>query len=1524
MANQENGFFFFNFSERITMMKILRSLLFGGLVFLGLCRVAFAVDCSLPPFVSVSPKPNVLIGFDNSGSMYDLAYNTGEESFCYDTSYNATKTYYGYFENDVIYKSTYDATSLTSTAFEAVDSLPSASSCDNTGARDDYCVQKSEKFFYFTGNFLNWLTMSKLDLIKQSLTGGKYESTNATLIGQSRGCAGRRFVKEIQGSGFVFGVLGSTAKGDGYDTLYVGGNTRIEVYDNTSDQFSLAACFRAIENVKNGQLGQSKQDTSDCVGASNKSNALASFNHSMQTCWALPDTAIGQDDINNIKNDCSKVYDEIRDGSGAIQWSELNTSHSAYVCSSTYTGSCYDDSTDSWDEDCIVEEFSNYCTILDVPEVIDPSSGLADTGSFGNVPSILIDSGLVGQLGDPIAVITNLKYQAQKPEGLLHEFKNSMNLGLMAFSDYGSDYEMSHTAAANYYYVNDDTDGATVLSVVQENNPSIVSEFNALEAYSWTPIAEMFYEGARYFGGTSSAYGNTSYTSPITDWCQKNSILFLSDGGSAFDRNLPGTYFSSYSGGPASVTDDPYTFSIDTYLTTAEHQEELSYNGTSYAKGVAWWAHTNDIYLDTDNADFLDFYSVFALGGSAGEALLSDIAKYGGYTEKDETSGPNLQDEWDLDQDGYPDNFFTISDPSALHSKLKNTFSVIRDRAGSAGSVATVTQEIKGEDLVLRGAFKSYDQTDPNTLIWQGHFENYWPYDATEETELQNEQDCESAGGTWDGSQCQGQVYSFNVHPDQFCSEHNDHCWDAETYLPDFTSRDVFTYIDDAKVSFTPSNQNMIDHLNLLENDIDFNQNGTVDLQDDKNLVWWIRGDMSYDGVSARDRQGWVLGDIVYSTPVVVGQPSLASVPKDVALQSCDGVAGNQCFFDYRVNMADRMKVAYVGGNDGMLHAFNAGEKNATGSWVHEGGENPNGDEIVIGEEIWAYIPSNLLSELKELARLSYGTDVGCKHRTMVDLSPQVWDVKIDHDQNTNTVREWRTVLIGGERGGGDVYFALDVTDPKDPAVLWEYSVLRNMVFYDSGNYSYPFLHPQTYGAVKNWPASWSVPYVGRLDLDGVSFKAFEPISPMNTSVASADNLNILTCGSSNLSEYYAFIPVGIRKFDNSDASLNQAFKPSIMAIDIENGVDILQYVWPKVKDHYASWSELPQSGNNTIPYAMTSPLVLDIWDQNGNIGTDGYVDHLFTGDINGNVYSLKMRLGSEFTEPKGFQVDVRKTKNATATTNSTNLYRSDLQPLTSVPVASFDPDYNLRIYFGTGKFDNISGGDNDRSDKAKMSFYTFTEDSQVTMNWSANWSAGITDTNLAGTGFAFNANSPCDTSGYAQGCTWVRDCTAEGEGMKPDCCYGSFPCTETGCSSSCWNCVLDFTIPGERVLDSALVAGGLVFFTTYVPFDDPCSNAGMSYIYVLDYLCRPLQENPLENSGLTVDHLSGSQWQEAGQETSATVYRGRLQTSQIPSRPVLDSAGENVLVQTGDAKIHQIPVKLPDEPNYLKGWKEE
>jgi type IV pilus assembly protein PilY1 len=100
------------------------------------------------------------------------------------------------------------------------------------------------------------------------------------------------------------------------------------------------------------------------------------------------------------------------------------------------------------------------------------------------------------------------------------------------------------------------------------------------------------------------------------------------------------------------------------------------------------------------------------------------------------------------------------------------------------------------------------------------------------------------------------------------------------------------------------------------------------------------------------------------------------------------------------------MKMAYVGANDGMLHAF----------------------DINTGEEKWAFIPNNLLGKLKDLTLPEY-----C-HEYFVDLSPKVAEIYVGGVK--------KTVLVGGERAGGDYFFALDITDPTAAGVqpMWQFT----------------------------------------------------------------------------------------------------------------------------------------------------------------------------------------------------------------------------------------------------------------------------------------------------------------------------------------------------------------------------------------------------------------------------------------------------------------------------------------------------
>lgn len=169
------------------------------------------------------------------------------------------------------------------------------------------------------------------------------------------------------------------------------------------------------------------------------------------------------------------------------------------------------------------------------------------------------------------------------------------------------------------------------------------------------------------------------------------------------------------------------------------------------------------------------------------------------------------------------------------------------------------------------------------------------------------------------------------------------------------------------------------------------------------NLVAWLRGAATYETSNAtaplyRARRT-ALGDIIGATPVFLSRP-----PFNYA---------DQGYAAFKAAQATRKRVVYVAANDGMLHAFSA-----EGDGV--------GDDA--GTELWAFVPSAVMSKLYRLADTNYPNN----HQYYVDATPEIGDVW--------TGTEWRTILVGGLGAGGRAYYALDVTDPERPRALWEFT----------------------------------------------------------------------------------------------------------------------------------------------------------------------------------------------------------------------------------------------------------------------------------------------------------------------------------------------------------------------------------------------------------------------------------------------------------------------------------------------------
>lgn len=362
----------------------------------------------------------------------------------------------------------------------------------------------------------------------------------------------------------------------------------------------------------------------------------------------------------------------------------------------------------------------------------------------------------------------------------------------------------------------------------------------------------------------------------------------------------------------------------------------------------------------------------------AAEVLPSPLwyaAKWGGFDDVNEDGIPQVN-EWDSNLDGIPDNYFPVTDPAKMLTTMRRVFQKISETAGAASAVTSSSGSLRTGNKVYRSMFVSGK--------WTGDVESY-TIDAT------------------------GTVADT---PD----------WSAREALREQVAsndREILTYNPESNrgVPFRwPANPAATAQGDISAWQVQALSLNPVSGQMDgrgEDRISFLRGE-SIDNFRLRED---VLGDIIHSSPVLVGPPAYY-YPDEWG----DGAAENsKPYSDFARQHRHRQRVVYVGANDGMLHALDAGK------W--SGNEYTDGD----GSELFAYVPSPVYPNLPELTSQSYS------HKHYVDATPRAADVFING--------EWRTVLIGGLRGGGQGIYALDITKPGDikestatAHVLWEFT----------------------------------------------------------------------------------------------------------------------------------------------------------------------------------------------------------------------------------------------------------------------------------------------------------------------------------------------------------------------------------------------------------------------------------------------------------------------------------------------------
>ncbi|MEO0230490.1 MAG: PilC/PilY family type IV pilus protein, partial [candidate division WOR-3 bacterium] len=625
---------------------------------------------------------------------------------------------------------------------------------------------------------------------------------------------------------------------------------------------------------------------------------------------------------------------------------------------------------------------------------------------------------------------------------------------LITFNNSGNGKEMD--PQGREVSVSNEHDGGHVESYYQDNSSmsDFVNKIQNATAETWTPLAECLLETIWYFRQVSTpAFFRTDYRTgsqwdpmePKNIWCRKSFVLLLTDGQATRDRDIKlQQYIGDYDG---------------------DGMEPSFYQGVDdpqysshYLDDVALYMHTNDLRPDIPGVQDLTLYGVFVFG--YGHDLLKEACKKGGFIDYNGNRRPDLQREWDQDGDGVPDTYYEAQDGWEIERAVMNAILAIMARVSSATAASVVTQTQRGEGTIYQAFFQPSYTTPLGEIKWLGQLVGYF---VDKNGNIREDSD-NNLRLTVDDRILKFKIEGIETKVERWAATSDDNplykvdevslwnvnfLWDAGNRLlnrnPD--SRNIKAIIKQG------NNFSLIDFNKNNRNLLSIYMDGTDGFKD--SLIDYVRG-VDYANPNWRSRiyepgKVWKLGDIVYSTPTFVGKPT----------ERYDLIYDDVSYREFYNRKKNRRNIILVGANDGMLHAFNAGIFDTLQRRIDGMGRN-------LGEELWAVIPMNLLPHLKWLKDPQY-----C-HVYYVDLKPKVTDVKI-FNEDSDHPEGWGTVAIVGMRLGGtpisvsnntfrSSYFALDISNPDNPRILWEFNDV---------NLGYTVSYPSVLKVVDNNGEKW-------------------------------------------------------------------------------------------------------------------------------------------------------------------------------------------------------------------------------------------------------------------------------------------------------------------------------------------------------------------------------------------------------------------------------------------------------------------
>lgn len=1100
--------------------------------------------------------------------------------------------------------------------------------------------------------------------------------------------------------------------------------------------------------------------------------------------------------------------------------------------------------------------------------------------------------------------------------------------------------------------------GSMQMSFDQKLTSSVVTNIRNTSLGPNAPLAEALYEGLCYYKQNSPAcYSNTPADYVATPSAQGDPYYFCnkdSNGNCATPvagqmvSCCKGYVLMISTGVPTADGGSPNNQPFGNLMSTAVSNYGVT---TTQLDDVAYYGKRNDLRSDLVNAQNVTFYSVNAMGGTAGGTALASASKWGGFEDSDGNTIPNAtgqnciyppgsvlgtpgttsnsSSEWDLNPlDCEPDTYFNANEGKGLTSAIMAAIQDILKKSASGTAASVLASSSTGEGAVYQAYFYPEDPhgISGSTINWTGYTTSFF-IDSYGNFREDTDGDGRLVYGKDDIVRLRYDTFAGDVMVDRYKDELPADgvadsttpyyskslvnttmapLWEAGSKLASpsmdvnatcstaqagVNCRRMWTWIDtnaDGAIA-TDGSENLVEFTQANKTRLDPYLNAGASSLDANSVINFIRGCNGYasgspctEQKSLRDRRLtlldgttvlWPYGDPINSTPTVVGGPR----------ERYDLIYGDASYTTFSQRYQSRRQMLYVGSNDGMLHAFNAG-------FYHKGDDtgptSPVGQvehgwfttasagaptavtprsDPALGAELWTYIPYTLLPQLQWLARTDY------THVYYVDLKPKVTDVRIFADDGPTGRHPggWGTILIGGFRFGGSCgncttgappmtytakfenntsadrtfysgYFVLDITDPeREPELIAVFTNQRGAGL----TTSYPTIvrtNPSTApDKTNNDNAKWFAVFgSGPTGYSG------------NTSASQPSQLYVLELKGDK---------TGTVKGPYSTSSPNSTNSAIVTDYNAFMG-DLIAY------DRDLDYRVDAVYGGNDICSSSC-----------GVTGTPAWT---------GKMYRLTTGQGMQ-TDPANWGSPTLVIQEFSCVPQCVGTNK--VGPVTAAPTVTSDDSNNVWVFFGTGRYwDPV----NDKT------------------NTDTQYFIGVKD--FALNGLCNPSTTDCQQKDLlnisnAVICTVCASGTSQVTGVSGATTFNTLLTAVS--AKKGWYTTLPTS--GERSLSTPTLLGGTLLFTTFVPATDICVVTGSGNVYALFYLSGTAYTDPVIGTYTSGGNTNSSRSLNLGTglPSSVAVQLVRQGTGVVGSTggPSPCSGGLNAVVQSSTAALSQV-----------------